>query len=195
MVIGLTGGIGSGKSTVLELFSKFNVATYIADKEAKTLMNSSEEIKTQLKREFGEEVYVNEQLNRAFLADIVFNNKQKLSVLNSIVHPEVHKHLQDFIAKNKHKDYIIYENAILFENGSDKLCDKIITVTAPKTVRLQRVIKRDNTTKEAVESRMKNQWPEEKKIIQSNYVIVNTLLEQTKLKVLKIHNNLTNNRV
>lgn len=192
MVVGITGGIGSGKSTVVQFFSKFeNIAIYLADDEAKKLMNTSKEIREALIREFSSEVHKNNELNRPFLADIVFKNKEKLSVLNSIVHPVVHKHLQDFIQQNIQKDYILYENAILFENGSDKMCNKIITVTAPKEVRIERVIKRDKTTKQAVENRMNNQWSDAKKILQSHYVVENLELSKTKDQVEQIHKKLT----
>ncbi len=194
MVVGITGGIGSGKSTVLKLFKELgNIATYIADKEAKDLMNTSKVIQERLVLEFGEEVYLNNKLNRPFLANIVFKNKEKLAVLNEIVHPVVYNHLENFIKYNIDKDYILYENAILFENGSDVFCDKIITVTAPEEVKINRVISRDKTSEKEVRNRMKNQWKDSKKILQSNYIICNVSLEETKGKVLKIHNKLTQN--
>ena len=192
MIVGLTGGIGSGKSTIVKMFSEFeNIAIYIADDEAKKLMSTSKKIKTQLISEFGNEVYVNNELSRSYLASIVFQNKEKLAILNSIVHPVVNEHLQGFIKKNTNKAYILYENAILFENGSDSFCDKIITVTAPEEVRINRVIKRDNTTVEDVKNRIKNQWSEPKKTLQSHYVIDNVNLTYSKQQVLKIHNYLT----
>jgi len=192
MVVGLTGGIGSGKSTILKMFSEFkNIAIYIADDEAKKLMHTSPEIKSRLITEFGKKTYINNELNRAHLASIVFKNKEKLTLLNSIVHPIVSEHLQDFIKKNSNKAYILYENAILFENGSDTFCDKVITVTAPEEVRINRVIKRDSTTIEEVKNRIKNQWSEIKKTLQSNYIIENKTLNNSKEQVLKIHNSLT----
>lgn len=191
MVVGITGGIGSGKSTTVKLFSKFkNIAVYIADDEAKKLMNTSEVIKKKLIEEFSEEVYQNNELNRSFLANIVFNNKEKLAKLNAIVHPEVYKHLQSFVKEQQDKAYILYENAILFENGSDYLCDKIITVTAPEKVRIERVIKRDNVSLNEVKKRIQNQWTEDKKVLQSNYVINNIDLSLTALKVDEIHQKL-----
>ena len=192
MVIGLTGGIGSGKTTVLNIFKQFkNVTTYMADVEAKKLMNSSTEIKDSLIKNFGKDCFKDNQLNRSFLANIVFKDKQKLAILNSIVHPVVHKHLSDFIKNNADKDYIIYENAILFENGSDSFCDKIITVTAPKDIRIQRVVERDNINKAEVENRINNQFSESKKTLQSHYVINNLDLNTTEDLVLQIHKNLT----
>lgn len=191
MVIGITGGIGSGKSTVVKLFSKYkNIAIYLADDQAKELMISSKEIKEKLIANFSSKVYINNELNRSFLANLVFKDKKKLAVLNSIVHPVVHKHLQDFIIKHQDKNYILYENAILFENGSDKICDKIITVTAPEDIRIKRVVKRDNSTSQEVKNRIKNQWSDEKKVLQSNYVIHNIELPKTLEQVHQIHNKL-----
>ncbi|WP_241428387.1 dephospho-CoA kinase [Tenacibaculum finnmarkense] len=192
MVIGLTGGIGSGKSTVVKMFTEYkNSAIYIADNEAKKLMNSSDEIKTKLIAEFGEDVYKNKQLNKPFLADIVFNDKDKLAILNAIVHPVVNNHFKDFILKNTNKNYILYENAILFENGSNIFCDKIITVTAPENIRIERVLKRDNTTIDAVKSRINNQWSQTKKTLQSHYVIENIIRKKTQQQVAIIHAILT----
>ncbi|WP_075343623.1 dephospho-CoA kinase [Tenacibaculum agarivorans] len=192
MLIGITGGIGSGKTTVAKLFAAYkNVTVYYADLEAKKLMNTSEVIRKKLIREFGEKAYDTNGLNRAFLANIVFKDKEKLTNLNEIVHPEVYKHLTNFIEEHKDKEYILYENAILFENGSDKICDKIITVTAPHEVKIQRVIERDKTTREEVLHRMKNQWSDIKKKLQSHYVIVNENLNTVKENVKNIHNKLT----
>lgn len=192
MLVGLTGGIGSGKSTVAKMLAEFDgVVVYFADEEAKNLMNTSQEIRTQLIAEFTDEVYKDGSLNRPFLAGIVFKNKGKLKKLNAIVHPIVHKHLQDFIKAHENKSYILYENAILFENGSNRLCDKIITVTAPEMLRIQRVIERDNSTFEEVKNRINNQWSDEKKVLQSNYVIHNVDLTSVKEQLEKIHNKLT----
>lgn len=194
MVIGVTGGIGSGKTTVVKMFAAFkNVAIYFADDEAKKLMNTSIVIRKQLIDMFSEKVFVGNELNRPFLAGIVFNDKEKLKVLNSIVHPVVHKHLNNFIKENSNKDYILYENAILFENGSDVLCDKIITVISPLRVKVKRVIERDKITEEEVISRIGNQWNDAKKTLQSHYIIKNNLLRDSKDQVLSIHNKLTKN--
>ena len=192
MIIGLTGGIGSGKTTVAKFFSEFNnVAVYIADLEAKKLMNSSVIIKEKLIREFGEASFVNQKLNRKYISDIVFNDKEKLSVLNAIVHPEVKKHFQKFVKENADKAYVIYENAILLESKSNLFCDFIITVYAGIDTKIERVILRDTSTKEDVKSRMRNQWDDSKKIMQSNYIIYNENLDETKNQVSKIHNILT----
>lgn len=188
MIIGITGGIGSGKSTVVQFFSELgNIAIYEADKEAKKLMNTSQDIKKKIIAEFSDKSYINNKLNREFIASIVFKNKEKLATLNAIVHPVVHKHFQSFVKKYKKSAYILYENAILFENGSDEFCDKIITVMAPEHTRIERVSKRDNTTTEAIKNRIKNQWIEDKKTLQSHYVIQNDDLNSTRLKVVAIH--------
>jgi dephospho-CoA kinase len=192
MIIGLTGGIGSGKTTVAKFFSEFNnVAVYIADLEAKKLMNSSVIIKEKLINQFGEASFVNQKLNRKYISDIVFNDKEKLSVLNAIVHPEVKKYFQSFVKENADKAYVIYENAILFESKNNLFCDFIITVYAGIDTKIERVILRDTSTKEDVKSRMRNQWDDSKKIMQSNYIIYNENLDETKNQVSKIHNILT----
>lgn len=191
-IVGLTGGIGSGKTTVAKFFAEFkNVAIYIADVEAKKLMNSSEIIKTKLVKEFGKESFIKGELNRTFIAEIVFKDKEKLAVLNGIVHPEVRKHFQKFIKNNQDKAYIIYENAILFESKSNIFCDIVITVYAELNTKINRVIARDSSTKTAVLSRMKSQWSDAKKMLQSNYIIYNEKLEDTVNQVHKIHNILT----
>lgn len=189
IVVGLTGGIGSGKTTVLHMFKELGIACYIADVEARKLINKSKIIRRKISREFGDNAYNTEGLNRKFIASIVFKNPEKLQLLNSIVHPKVHKHLQKFIQKAQ-GDYIIYENAILFENKSDALCDYIITVTAPKEVKVKRVLLRDSTTKDEVLNRMNNQISDKEKGLKSTYIINNIDLEETKKAVLKIHKDL-----
>jgi len=192
MVIGLTGGIGSGKTTIALFFSEFKtVAIYNADTEAKKLMTTSKSLKKEIVTAFGKEAYLGNHLNKALIAGIVFNDKSKLQTLNSIVHPAVKKHFQDFIKQNNSKDYILYENAILFESKSNLNCNEIITVSAPLHTRIERTILRDNTTKAQVEQRIQNQCSETKKELQSNYVINNLDLESARNQVVTIHNILT----
>ena len=192
MVVGITGGIGSGKSTVVERLKIMGkIAVYNADFEAKKLMNGSKVIREKLIALFGEESFTSTGLNRNFIADIVFNNKKKLRQLNSIVHPEVFNHLNSFITKNQSQDYILYENAILFENKSDEFCDYIITVIADTDKRIQRVIERDGITKQEVEKRINNQWKADKKVLLSNYIITNNCLKTIDSQIVEIHNNLT----
>lgn len=191
MVVGITGGIGSGKSFVSHLFlEKPNVKYYHADEEAKKLMNTSESIKSKLVQLFGENAYVSQKLNRAFIANQVFNDKNKLKHLNAIVHPEVHAHFANFITENPHT-IIIYENAILFEIGSDVKCDYTILVDASLEDRISRVMKRDTVSREEVLKRIDNQWPVIKKTLLSNYIICNSDRQTTSDQVDKIYNNLT----
>ena len=138
-----------------------NTAIYTADEEAKKLMNSSKIIADKLILEFGNETYQNGELQRDFLSKIVFQNPEKLAILNSIVHPEVRNHFQNFIKLNQDKLLIIYENAILFETKSNLMCDVIITVFASLLVRIERVMQRDHCLNDAVVSRIKNQLNEE----------------------------------
>lgn len=195
MIVGLTGGIGSGKTTVAKLFQKFNtVAVYIADVEAKKIMNTSEVIRTKLIEVFGEDTYKDNQLNRPYLASVVFNNKEKLEVLNSIVHPEVRRDFQEFIKLNKNKVYILYESAILFESNSQHQFNFVISVYADMEERIKRVLKRNNSTKQEVLDRINQQWKEDKKLLLSNYMIANYVLQETEASVNAIHNILTKKR-
>jgi dephospho-CoA kinase len=184
-IIGLTGGIGSGKTTIANYFKEMGVPVYIADDEAKKIMQSKHIIE-EIKTTFGEFLFENEVLSRAKLAEIVFNNSNKLDQLNAIIHPAVKKDFQSWLHKNKNHDYIIYEAAILFESGRYKDCDFIITVTAPEEVRIERVLKRDKTTREQVLSRMKMQWKDEERISKSNFIIINNNLKNAKEEVVKI---------
>lgn len=184
-VIGLTGGIGSGKTTIANYFASMGIPVYIADDEAKKVMQS-ENIVQQIKTTFGDSIFENEILNRVKLAEIVFNNADKLAQLNAIVHPAVKSDFELWLQENKNHDYVIYEAAILFESGRYKECDVIITVTAPEEIRIERVVKRDNTTREQVLSRMKMQWNDEKRISLSNFVINNSNLKIAKEEVVKI---------
>ena len=192
MIVGLTGGIGSGKTTVAEVFKKLDsVAVYIADVEARKIMNSSNVIRTQLLQVFGKETYKNNELNRKYLANTVFESKEKLTILNNIVHPEVQKHFLDFATRNADKAYVLYESAILFESNSSEQCDFIISVFLDKEERIKRVLDRDKTNKKEVLSRINSQWKEDKKLLSSNYIILNYAIQDTEKSVLKIHNILT----
>ena len=188
-LVGLTGGIGSGKTTIANFFKELGVPIYIADTEAKALMNRSKVIKRKLIALFGDNAYQNGKLNRDFLSKQIFNNKDLLQKMNAIVHPKVASHFKRWVKKQE-APYVISEAAILFENGSYKKYDYIITVTAPEEVRLKRVISRDNSSKEKVKSVMNNQWKDEEKIKLSDYVIQNINLEEAKAQVLQIHQNL-----
>ncbi|MFV0564522.1 MAG: dephospho-CoA kinase [Flavobacteriaceae bacterium] len=186
-IIGLTGGIGSGKTTVATMFSNLGIPVYIADDEAKKLMVTSKIIKRKLIALFGKRAYTEDQLNRPFIANIIFNDKTYLEKMNAIVHPKVANHFKKWVSKQK-TPYVIKEAAILFENGNYKQCDAVITVVAPKKMRIERVLKRDTTTKDKINAIMQNQWTDEHKIKLSDYVIKNTLLANTQAQVCHIHN-------
>lgn len=186
IVVGLTGGIGSGKTTVAKQFEALGVPVYIADMEAKKLMNTSKIIKRKLVALFGDETYLNNQLNKPFIADIIFNDKEYLEKMNAIVHPRVANHFKKWQFKQEAM-YVIKEVAILFENGGNKQCDYVITVTAPMELRMERLLKRDNTSKEKLETIIKNQWSDAEKIKGSQFVITNITLENTKNQVAIIH--------
>lgn len=184
-IIGLTGGIGSGKTTVANYFQSLGIPVYISDLEAKKVMEFPEII-AKIAAAFGEEIISDKKLNREKLATIVFKVPEKLKQLNAIVHPEVKKHFDNWILNHKNYPFIIKEAAILFESGSYKDCDKIITVTAPLETRIARVLTRDSTTKEKVLQRINNQLSDEERVARSHYVITNENLEETKNQIKKI---------
>ncbi len=185
-VVGLTGGIGSGKSTIARMFQNLGVSIYVADDEAKKLMNTDESIKRRIIELLGNDSYVDDQLNRTFIATIVYNDKTKLDQLNAIVHPAVAHHFD--VWKNKQKgDYVIKEVAILFENDGQKQCDFTILVTAPLEDRIERVLIRDQTTRDQIYSRINNQWDDTQKIPLADFVIHNIDLEETENQVYEIH--------
>ena len=185
-VIGLTGGIGSGKTTIAKLFESLGIPVYYADIEAKELMNSSNELKVKLIDLFGENAFDNNALNRSYIANVVFKDKKKLKELNALVHPEVEKHFKNWL-KDQKSAYVIQENAIIFENNKQFDFDHIITVTAPKKIKIERIIDRDNIKKEQVIQRMNNQLDDDFKVRNSKYVIYNTDLQESKLQVKNIH--------
>lgn len=190
-IIGLTGGIGSGKTTIAKHFASLGVPVYIADDEAKKLMDNPEII-TELKSVFGNEIIENEKIDRKALAQIVFQNPKKLKKLNSIIHPAVKLHFENWLHSHKNHSIIIKEAAILFESGSYKDCDAIITVTSPLEVRIERVMKRDNTSRESILHRINNQWTDEQRISKSDYVITNISVKEALKQaeeILKLLNN------
>jgi dephospho-CoA kinase len=188
-VIGLTGGIGSGKTTVAKMFQELGIPVYVADEEAKKLMQTLVILKYELIANFGELAFENGVLNTSYLAEIVFSNPEKLKLINQIVHPKVRAHFQQFTTA-QNSNYIIFENAILFENGFDKMCDYVITVTAPLEDRIKRVEQRDKLDRAQILNRVSNQWTNAQKIAKSNFVIDNINLDTTKIKVFEIHEQL-----
>ncbi len=172
--IGLTGGIGSGKSIVAKAFEMLGIPVYVSDVEAKRLMNTNEIVQKQLIVRFGEDVYEsNGTLNRKRLADIIFNDSKALKDINSIVHPAVRKDFKLWCDKHASLSYVIQESAILFDTGLYRNFDKIITVSAEEEIRIQRVLKRDSSVLELVQKRIANQLPDEERIQKSDFVIYN----------------------
>ncbi|GAA4278526.1 dephospho-CoA kinase [Aquimarina mytili] len=192
-IVGLTGGIGSGKSTVAKMFKELGISVYIADNEAKKLMNEDEIVKQKIIALLGTDSYVDNQLNRPYIASIVFNDSSKLTQLNAIVHPAVATHF-DIWKNNQGGEYVIKEVAILFENEGHKQCDHTILVMAPIDERIKRVLKRDKTTKEEILSRINNQWDDTQKIPLADFVINNMDLEETKKQVCEIHKKISSQR-
>jgi len=191
IIVGLTGGIGSGKSTVINHFKELGVNCYQADIEAKELMDSDQNLINKIQNSFGEDIYINSKLDRKKLASIVFRNKKKLDLLNSIVHPSVNKHFINY-CKGLNDKYIIKEVAIIFETGTQDNFDKIILVKAPKEERVIRIIKRDKCPRQDAIDRINNQIEDEKKVAKSDFIIDNINLEDIPNKVLKIHHSILN---
>lgn len=189
-IVGLTGGIGSGKTTVAVMFKKLGVPIYIADVEAKKLTNSSKVIKRKLIQILGDQAYNEQGLNEAFVADCIFNNATLLQRVNQVIHPKVKAHFKRWVRKQE-GGYCIKEVAILFENGGYKDCDYTILITAPMQVKIERLLQRDNSTEEQIASRMKNQWSDAKKKKLADAVIENIKLEKTQKSVLKLHKKLS----
>ncbi|RDI04421.1 dephospho-CoA kinase [Flavobacterium sp. AG291] len=184
-VIGLTGGIGSGKTTIANLFKLHGIPLYIADDEAKAILYTDEVIK-EVRKAFGDSIMTDGLPDRAKLSSVVFKEPEKLQMLNEIIHPKVKKHFKDWLDKQNDSPFIIREAAILFESGSYKDCDKIILVTAPVDLRIERVMKRDGVSREKVLERINSQWSDDKKAVLSDFIIENTNLDKAKEEVDRI---------
>ncbi len=186
ITVGLTGGIGSGKTTVAGFFRDLKVPVYIADEAGKRLMETSEEIKKKIILLFGEESYYKNLPNRKFIASKVFKDKTLLEKLNNIIHPAVAQDFEEWRAQQT-ADYVLYEAAILFETGGYKKCDFSILVTAPREKRIERLLERDQSSAEEIEDRMKNQWDDKKKSKLADFIIKNEDLRLTRRQVEDIH--------
>mgnify|MGYP001269164553 CR=1 FL=1 len=187
--IGLTGNIGSGKTTVASCFEILGVAVFNADKQAKLLMNKDVNLKQSLITEFGKEVYLDNELNRKYLSKLAFNDDLVLKRLNALVHPVV----QDAFEKwtiHQSGTYVIKEAAILFESNTYQSLDAIICISCPEEIRLKRILKRDDLSKKDVRQRMSHQWAEEKKISLSDYVITNDNSSLVMPQILSVHSDL-----
>jgi len=186
IIVGITGGIGSGKTTIAKYLNALGVPLYVADDEAKAIMNRSKVIRRKLTAIFGDNAYIDNKLNRTFLAEKIFEDKSLLAKMNAIVHPKVASHFKLWLKKQK-APYVLKEAAIIFENGLQDNYDYIITVVADKDLRIERLLKRDNSNKEKIVAIINNQWPDSKKVEQSDFVITNNNLNCALLEAEKIH--------
>lgn len=185
--IGVTGSIGSGKSTVTKIFSQLGVPVYDADSRAKWLMVSSPALISDIKALFGQAAYLpSGDLNRKHISDTAFTDKTILTQLNALVHPAVYNDFEDW-SKTPQTAYVIKEAALMFESNSYKQLDEVIVVTAPEALRIQRSMLRDGVTKEAVLARMKNQLSQEEKLARGQYEIQNNEEQLLIPQVLKLH--------
>ena len=185
-VVGLTGGMGSGKTTVAGFFKELGVPVYIADDAAKDLMVTSPTVKTSIVKLLGPLAYERHIPNRKFIASKVFGDPLKLEALNGIIHPAVAKDFEQWKTKQTYP-YIIYEAAILFESGGYKKCDAVILVSAPLEKRFERLQKRDQSSIEEIEARMLHQWSDEEKRNLANFEIINSELSFTQEQVKNLH--------
>ncbi len=175
-IIGLTGGIGSGKTTIAKHIQSFGIPVYFTDDEAKKILELPEIIK-EITHAFGTSIIENNTISKKRLSDLVFTSPEKLKQLNAIIHPAVNSDFKNWLGINKKAAFVVKESAILFESGAYKSCDKIITVIAPLETRILRVMKRDGTTREKVMDRINNQWTDEMRIAKSDFVIKNEEIE------------------
>lgn len=187
--IGITGGIGSGKSTVSKIFEVLGIPVFYADDATKNIMNESPVIRQKLTEYFGAEAYAGDVLNRKFIASQVFNDKEKLAYLNSVTHPEAIRYASEWMQKQT-TPYAIKEAALFFESGSQEGIDIMIGVFTPKHMRIHRIMQRDNVTREEVLKRMQNQIKEEIKMRLCDYVIINDEQHPVIEQVLGLHEKL-----
>ncbi|MFM2363911.1 MAG: hypothetical protein RLZZ316_2813 [Bacteroidota bacterium] len=190
--VGITGGIGSGKTTVAKIFEVLGIPVYYADDAAKRLMNEDPVLKAAIIKAFGENAYTKNTLNRSYLAAAVFNNTEKTALLNSLVHPVTIKDAANWVSRQT-SAYTLKEAALIFESGTQTQYDFIIGVAAPKAVRLHRAMQRNNSTKEQVTQRMQNQIEESIKLKLCDAIITNNEVEPLLPQVLQLHQQLLNN--
>lgn len=171
--IGITGGIGSGKSVVAKMFAVLNIPVFDADAEAKSIMETDPVLKQQLIENFGHEVFTDARLNRKYLASIVFNNPLALEKLNQLTHPAVIRKADEWFLQFPNAPYVVKEAALVFESGSGASLDYIIGVTAPKPIRIRRAMLRDNISRDEVIARMNRQIDDTIKMRLCNFVIIN----------------------
>ena len=188
--VGITGGIGSGKSVVCEMLRQRDIAIYDCDKRAKELMASDRVIVERLVERFGAEVLENGELNRAYLAERVFSDAEALAALNGIVHPRVAEDFERW-ASEAEGEYVVLESAILFESGFDSKVDVVVAIMAPEELRLERAMQRDGVSRELIEERMRNQLSDDERCHRAKYAIVNIELDELEEDVEQLHRRLS----
>ena len=184
-IIGLTGGIGTGKTILAKEFSKNYIQVYNSDERAKFLMNNSKDLKDSLIKCFGSNTYIDDSLNKTYLSSLIFNDRKSLELMNSIVHPQVEKDFMGWM-KTKDEKYVIYESALIFETGSYKRNDFNILVTSDLSVRIKRIMNRDKIDKSLAMLKINNQWKDEKKIPLADYIFVNSTIDENIQTVKKL---------
>ena len=184
--IGLTGNMGSGKSTVARIFQSLGIPVYNADTEAKRLMLEDLELQKNIRESFGDMAFQNNRLNRSFLAGQVFNDPEKLALLNSLVHPVTIRDAERWM-REQDCPYILKEAALIFESGSDKNLDFVIGVKSPEALRIERAAKRDGVSQEMIKARMNRQMDEDEKMSLCKYVILNDECQLLIPQVLELH--------
>ncbi len=187
-IVGLTGGIGAGKTTVSRIFRLLGMPIYTADERSKAILDKDLFVRNKVVEIFGEKSYIGDVADRKFLAEKCFSNSDLLAQLNGILHPAVASDFASWRDENSNASYLIKEAAILFESGSYKDCDNIIMVTAPEEVRITRVQERDEVSAEEVKARIAHQWPEERKLDLADVIIENVEDQSLIQQVMKIHN-------
>ncbi len=192
--LGLTGGIGSGKTLVSQILEKLGVPVYYADKAARELMNSNADLKENIRQLFGDQAYSDEGLDRQYVASSVFGDHKKLSQLNSLVHPAVRQDFIGWTAQHSESLYVVEEAAILFESGAYVEMDQTILVYAPKELRISRVMKRDGLGREDVLKRMEHQISEEEKMKKADHILSNDGTQMLLPQVIELHNKILNSR-
>jgi dephospho-CoA kinase len=189
-IIGLTGGIGSGKSLISDIFTHLGIPSYNSDIEAKKLYNFPR-IRTKIIQEFGKEVYSGDLLRKEKLAEIVFTNKNKLQLLNAIIHPEVKMHFENWV-ESQNSNFIIKETAILIETKIYKSCDYVISVTCPETIRIERILKREHISREQISDRIAQQLSDSERNKYADWILENSGNKSIIKQVYSIFNTLNN---
>lgn len=194
IIVGLTGGIGSGKTYIAQKFQNLAIPVYNSDIRARELMLSDSNLKEALKKLFGPEVYLNQQLNKTFISEQLFKNKELLKKMNQLVHPAVQKDFERWCKLHTDAPFVIKEAAILIESGAYKQCDSIIVVSAPQTLRMERVMNRDNMRHEQFVNILNNQLSDKERLPYASFIIKNDGTQVIDERVNEIYQQLTGKR-